>query len=576
MAKLFLSYSRKDAPLAKRFTRWLEQRGHDVWRDEDNIRGGASFSSEIERALHDCDAVLVLWSAHSVQSPWVRDEAGFGRDAGKLIPFSLDGSDPPLGFRQFQSIALPNWRSRGEPSNVEQINRAIAGAIGSDHVSNAPPPQPAMRSRRFGIGTSRFAVPAIALGILVVLMIAFAIFRWSNRSNDTAISIAVSASPTSTDRAAASDFANMAAADMASLLPMHFDQATVIAPADAVQLTSGYRMLVATNQHGAGSDASLTLSDADGHTILWSKSWSGDRDAGADLGQQVSRSASQAALCLAEAKTGKQRLIQPALGIFVGGCVGIDDSDWSNSELLAAFERVVRLAPNFARGWEYLAIGRSVAAASTDTSPAAVSKARAAIAGARRLNPDSGLAYFAEALLIRDDHIRALQLLEKGANLAPDEALVQTQRSDALKSVGRMMDSVQAAKRAVELDPLSPLIRANYISSLSYAGQFSRAQSEIREARKKWPSNSQIDSAEFGYQFRYGDPRAAEKLMARVLDASDAQLASYHDVILARLDPAPARITVAVRDWNQAKDQAATAISSRSAFSGKLMTSTPC
>ena len=37
--------------------------------------------------------------------------------------------------------------------------------------------------------------------------------------------------------------------------------------------------------------------------------------------------------------------------------------------------------------------------------------------------------------------------------------------------------------------------------------------------------------------------------MARVLDASDAQLASYHDVILARLDPAPAKITVAVRDW---------------------------
>lgn len=93
MTKLFLSYSRKDAPLAKRFTRWLEQRGHDGWRDEDNIRGGASFSSEIERALHDCDAVLVLWSAHSVQSPWVRDEAGFGRDAGnradpRFMPFA--------------------------------------------------------------------------------------------------------------------------------------------------------------------------------------------------------------------------------------------------------------------------------------------------------------------------------------------------------------------------------------------------------------------------------------------------------------------------------------------------------
>ena len=57
MAKLFLSYSRKNARQAERFTRWLESEGHDVWRDEDDIGGGASFSREIEHALNDCDAV---------------------------------------------------------------------------------------------------------------------------------------------------------------------------------------------------------------------------------------------------------------------------------------------------------------------------------------------------------------------------------------------------------------------------------------------------------------------------------------------------------------------------------------
>ena len=101
MPKLFLSYSRKDEARARRLAEWLAGEGHDVWRDEDDIGGGASFSSEIEKALKDCDAVLVLWSAESVQSAWVRDEAGFGRDAGKLIPLSLDGTEPPLGFRQF-------------------------------------------------------------------------------------------------------------------------------------------------------------------------------------------------------------------------------------------------------------------------------------------------------------------------------------------------------------------------------------------------------------------------------------------------------------------------------------------
>ena len=109
MAKLFLSYSRKDEAKARRFTEWLEREGHAVWRDEDDIGGGASFSSEIDKALKDSNAVLVLWSAQSVESAWVRDEAGYGRDAGKLIPFSLDRIEPPLGFRQFQSIELHKW-----------------------------------------------------------------------------------------------------------------------------------------------------------------------------------------------------------------------------------------------------------------------------------------------------------------------------------------------------------------------------------------------------------------------------------------------------------------------------------
>src|SRR3954447_21196394 len=140
MAKLFLSYSRKDEARARRFTVWLERDGHDVWRDEDDIGGGASFSSEIETALSDCDAVLVLWSADAVQSNWVRDEAGYGRDAGKLIPFSLDGTEPPLGFRQYQSINLARWKGQREPPDADRMSRAIAkfGEL----------PQAALASRR--------------------------------------------------------------------------------------------------------------------------------------------------------------------------------------------------------------------------------------------------------------------------------------------------------------------------------------------------------------------------------------------------------------------------------------------
>jgi hypothetical protein len=141
MAKLFLSYSRKDEARTRRVTAWLEREGHDVWRDEDDIGGGASFSSEIENALKECDAVLVLWSADSIKSAWVRDEAGYGRDAGKLIPFSLDGTEPPLGFRQFQSIDLSRWKGHREPASADRIRSAIARI--ADLPQTAPAPRPA-------------------------------------------------------------------------------------------------------------------------------------------------------------------------------------------------------------------------------------------------------------------------------------------------------------------------------------------------------------------------------------------------------------------------------------------------
>jgi Tfp pilus assembly protein PilF len=344
------------------------------------------------------------------------------------------------------------------------------------------------------------------------------------------------------------DYANVAAADMAAFLPKHFDGATVIAPSDATVRTRGNRMLISANPHGRGVDASLTVSDTDGRTILWSKSWNVSDAGSVDLRQEISRSASRAALCLTEARGGRERLVQPALGLFMGGCVGIGDPQWSDADVLATFDRVVKLAPAFPRGWAYLAVGRAVAV--QDGSPAAsVKSARQAIAMARKLNPQSGMAYLAEEMLIPDDLARVLALLEKGAELEPDNAMIQLQRAEALMAFGRLSDSVDAATRAVELDPLSSFVRSEYITTLTYAGRFSRAAAEIAEAHKNWPNDPTIDFADFGFQYRYGDPRAAEKLMPRVLDYSDARLEPYRKLIAARLDPSPAKIDEAIRTW---------------------------
>jgi adenylate cyclase len=124
MARVFLSYARDDAELAKQLAGLIAQSGHDVWWDRD-IQGGSHFSSEIDKALADADAVLVLWTQASIKSAWVQDEAAEGRDSGRLVPATVNGVRPPLGFRQYQSIELGHWAGQGEPQHFETLLRAI-------------------------------------------------------------------------------------------------------------------------------------------------------------------------------------------------------------------------------------------------------------------------------------------------------------------------------------------------------------------------------------------------------------------------------------------------------------------
>ena len=108
MAKVFLSYAREDAAAAKALAECIGRAGHAVWWDR-QIEGGSRFSTEIDRELRASDAVVVIWSKASIESPWVQDEAAEGRDSGRLVPVLLGADKPPLGFRQFQSVDCGGW-----------------------------------------------------------------------------------------------------------------------------------------------------------------------------------------------------------------------------------------------------------------------------------------------------------------------------------------------------------------------------------------------------------------------------------------------------------------------------------
>ncbi len=142
-ASIFVSYSREDRKRVLPIIKLLEDAGYTLWWDG-LLEGGDRFSRTTEAALEGARAVVVLWSRTSVASHWVHDEATRGRDRRCLVPLSLDGSEPPLGFRQFQTIDISRARLKPGDAAVDSLLRAVAA------LHDAPAP-PATRRREAGI-----------------------------------------------------------------------------------------------------------------------------------------------------------------------------------------------------------------------------------------------------------------------------------------------------------------------------------------------------------------------------------------------------------------------------------------
>jgi hypothetical protein len=102
--KIFISYSHEDKAVADKLGKLLERHGYEVWWDTFLI-AGQNYRERIANQLATADKVIVLWSSHSVRSPFVIDEAQRANKLGKLIPVVIDVSDPPMGFGHLHTVS---------------------------------------------------------------------------------------------------------------------------------------------------------------------------------------------------------------------------------------------------------------------------------------------------------------------------------------------------------------------------------------------------------------------------------------------------------------------------------------
>ena len=112
---VFVSYARTNRPVAEQLAQGLAASGLKVWWDSD-LSAGAEFAAVIEAKLQGAAVVIVLWSADSVHSSFVRDECSRAIRHNKLLPVRIEPVDLPLGFGQLHTLDLLEWD--GDPDDA--------------------------------------------------------------------------------------------------------------------------------------------------------------------------------------------------------------------------------------------------------------------------------------------------------------------------------------------------------------------------------------------------------------------------------------------------------------------------
>jgi len=130
--RVFVCHSSKDKPAVEKLAQALRDRGIDAWLDKWEIGPGDDIVAKINEGLEETQAGLIVFSAHTIESGWIKAETSYLTYAriqeGKaLIPVILgDGVHiPPLlrplarrGIEEIEAIADALLNRRAGPPPV--------------------------------------------------------------------------------------------------------------------------------------------------------------------------------------------------------------------------------------------------------------------------------------------------------------------------------------------------------------------------------------------------------------------------------------------------------------------------
>ena len=486
MASLFLSYSHDDISRVGPLAAALEQDGHSVWWDS-RLSGGQEFADAIEQALQAAHAVIVCWTAKSIRSAWVRDEAGAGRDSGRLVPVSLDGCLPPLGFRQYHTIDLSRWNGQPDSTALEPLRKTIA-----ERASGVPQAMSSLPLKGAGrLQQRRWVIASAAALLLVVASALYMLLSGGKGSIEPKVSVG--------------QFA-LASADLPRSLPNMIGQeivaafgaenaVAVVSPGDRKAGKSPFVMDGSISRLGSAVRFTVNLKSHKSGVVLWSNAYEHET-ADAVAVRQAAVGASQVVRCgLWGASSYKKRMSDEALSLYLKWCNEHWSGSTSETAELDAARRVTVAVPDFSFGWSALALA-TVPLAATQSADAKQLREEGTAAAQKSMtldgqNPEGYMAL--AGLLPLDRYSEREALLKKALSVRPTECGCERQAyGDFLASVGRMEEAVEQYERARDMRPLAPFSNLRFAQALYMVGRSDEADKVLGSTLELWPGATSL------------------------------------------------------------------------------------
>jgi len=528
---VFLSYTREDAEAARRIAEALRAFGVEVWFDQNELRGGDTWDTNIRNQIRSCALFIPIVS----QCTEERSEGYFRREwklavdrthdmsGGKafIVPVVIDqtkesGAAVPEEFMRYQWTRLSN----GEPSPefVGQVKRLLnkeQGAGGKEQGrgrmtedSHAP--------RQSGIpGWTWGALTAVAVGIAVALSV-------SRKPEPIVppITPPVAHAPSSLLPAPARppqvDAKSIAVLPFANLSTdkeneffadgVHDDVITNLAKIRDLKVISrtsvlAYRDPASRNLKKIASELGVAtilegsirrvgnkvhmnaqLIDARTDEHLWAESFDGDTDdifaLQAKLAQQIA-GALKANLTAGEKTLIERRPTQDpvAYDLFLQGRIlkqGLSATATRElyEPIIDLYQRAIDRDPAFAYAQAQLSIlhGTMYWFGGVDPSPERRARAQVAMEAARRIAPDAPETHYAQgafAYLCENDWNRALAELTAAEAGLPNDAELQYRIGITHRRLGRWPEALSRIERSVALNPLDRSFVTSLLETLS-------------------------------------------------------------------------------------------------------------